>query len=67
MFPLLQVGEKGSFAGLVLTNGTVISECLVETKPGDFGVLIGFQIHEFAYIVWQNVLLLDHICTLGSQ
>ena len=35
--------------GLVLSNGTVDSESVVGIKPGDSGVVIGYQVDEFTH------------------
>ena len=54
--PSLHDGERSSFLGLVPSNDTVDSESLVGTKPGDSGVVIGYQFHEFTgYLVCRAV------------
>ena len=45
--PSLHGGEGSSFPGLVPTNDTVNSESVVGIKPGDSGVVIGYQVDEF--------------------
>ena len=43
----LHSGEGSSFLGLVLPNDMVDSESAVGIKPGDSGVVIGYQVDEF--------------------
>ena len=40
--------EGSSFPGLVPSNDTVDSESMMGIKPGDSGVVIGYQVDEFA-------------------
>ena len=50
-------GSKGSsFPGLVLSNDTVNSESPMGVKPGDSGVVIGYQVDEFTH-TWSAVHL----------
>ena len=42
------VGEGSSFPGLVPSNDVVDSESVMGIKPGNSGVVIGYQIGEFA-------------------
>ena len=41
------VGMGSSFPGLVPSSDTVESESVVGIKPGDSGVVIGYQVDEF--------------------
>ena len=45
--PSLHDGEGSSFPGLVPLDDTVISESVMGVKPGDSGVVIGYQVDEF--------------------
>ena len=45
--PSLHGGEGSSFAGLVPPDDMVNSESVVSIKPGDSGVVIGYQVDEF--------------------
>ena len=60
--PSLHGGEGSSFPGLVPSNDTVNSECAMGIKPGDSGVVIGYQVDEFT-CTWsaQWFVALSHI------
>ena len=45
--PSLHGGERSSFPGLVASDDTVDSESVMGIKPGDSGVVIGYQVDEF--------------------
>ena len=45
--PSLHDGEWSSFPGLVPSDDAVNSDSVVGIKPGDSGVLIGYQVDEF--------------------
>ena len=45
--PSLHGGEGSSFPGLVPSNDKVNSESVVGIKPGDSGVVMGYQVDEF--------------------
>ena len=45
--PSLHSGEGTSCPGLVPSNDTVNSESAMGVKPGNSGVVIGYQVHEF--------------------
>ena len=47
--PSLHGGKGYSFPGLVPPNGTVITKLSVGIKPGDCGVIIGYQVDEFTH------------------
>ena len=47
--PSLHGGEGSSFPGLVPTNDTVDPELAVGIKPGDSGMVIGYQVDEFTH------------------
>ena len=47
--PSLHSREGSSFPGLVPSNDTVNSESVMGIKPGDFGVVIGYQVDEFTH------------------
>ena len=47
LLPSLHGGEGSSFPGLVPSNDTVDSESTMGVKPGDSGVVMGYQIDEF--------------------
>ena len=42
--PCLHSGVRSSVPGLVLSDDTVDSESVVGIKPGDSGVVIGYQV-----------------------
>ena len=48
--PSIHVSEGYSFLGLILPDDTVDSESVVGMKPGDLGLVIGYQVDEFAHI-----------------
>ena len=48
--PSLHGGEGSSFPGLVPYNVTVNSESAMGIKPGDSGVMIGYQVDAFTHI-----------------
>ena len=45
--PSLHGGERSSFPGLVPSDDTVDFESTMGVKPGDSGVVIGYQVEEF--------------------
>ena len=47
--PSLYNGEGSSFPGLVPSDDTVNSESAMGVKPGESGVVIGYQVNEFAH------------------
>ena len=47
--PSLHDGEGSSFPGLVLSDDTVNSESVMGIKPGDSGVVNGYQVDEFTH------------------
>ena len=47
--PSLHVGEWSSFPGLVPPNDMVNSESVVDIKPGDSGMAVGYQVDEFTH------------------
>ena len=47
--PSLHCGEGFSFPGLVPSNDIVVFESAVGIKPGDSGVVIGYQVDEFTH------------------
>ena len=47
--PSLHGGEESSFLGLVPSKDTVDSESVVGVKPGDSGVVVGYQVGEFTH------------------
>ena len=47
--PSLCDGEESSFPGLVPSDDTVDSESVMSIKPGDSGVVIGYQVDEFTH------------------
>ena len=47
--PSLHDGERFSFSGLVPSDDMVDSESVVVIKPGDLGVVIGYQVEEVTH------------------
>ena len=47
--PSLHDGEGFSFPGLVPSDDMVNSESVMGIKPGDSGVVIGYQVDEFTH------------------
>ena len=45
--PLLHAGEGSSFPGLVPSDDVVDPDSVMAVKPGDSGVVIGYQVDEF--------------------
>ena len=45
--PLLHAGEGSSFPGLVPSDDVVNPDSVMAIKPGDSGVVIGYQVDEF--------------------
>ena len=45
--PSLHAGEGSSFPGLVLSDDVVNPDSVMAVKPGDSGVVIGYQVDEF--------------------
>ena len=62
--PSLHGGEGSSFPGLLPSDDIVNSESVVAIKPGDSGVVIGYQVDE---LTLQSGLLLIPTFILGSQ
>ena len=42
-------------------------ESVMGIKPGDYGVVIWYQVDEFTYTGWWNILSLNHKFTHGLQ
>ena len=61
--PSLHDGEGSSFSGLVPSDDTVNSESVMGIKPGDSGVVIGYQVDEFTN-TWsaEQFVAHSHIC-----
>ena len=61
--PYLHGGEGSSFPGLVPSDDTVGSESAMGIKPGDSGVVIGYQVDEFT-CTWsaERFVACSHIC-----
>ena len=57
--PSLLGGEGSSFPGLIPSDDTVNSESAVGIKPGDSGVLIGYQVDEFT-CTWSSEQFVVH-------
>ena len=57
--PSLHGGEGSSFPGLVPSNDTVDSESVMGVKPGDSGIVIGYQIDEFTH-TWSAEQVVAH-------
>ena len=57
--PSLHGGEGCSVPGLVPSDDTVNSESAMAIKPGDSGVVIGYQVDEFTYI-WSAEWFVAH-------
>ena len=62
--PSLHCGEGSSFPGSAESNDTVNSESVVGVKPGNYCVVIGYQVDEFTctwlaehLITWSNIYL----------
>ena len=53
----LHDGEGSSFPGLVPSDDAVDSESVMDIKPGDSGVVIGYQVDEFTH-TWSAEQLL---------
>ena len=47
--PSLHDGEGSSFPGLVPSDDAVNSDSVIGIKPGDSGVVIGYQVDEFTH------------------
>ena len=56
--PSLHGGEGSSFPGLVPSDDVGDSESVMYIKPGDTGVVIGYQVDEFTR-TWSAEQLLD--------
>ena len=66
--PSLHVGEGASFPGLVISDNTVNSESVMGIKPGDSGVVIGYQVDEFTHTrSAEQFVAHSHTFILGSQ
>ena len=57
--PSLHDGEGSSFPGLVPSDDTVDSESVMGIKPGDSGVVIGYQVDEFTH-TWSAEQFVAH-------
>ena len=57
--PFLHDGEGSSFPGLVPSDDMVNSESVMGIKPGDSGVVIGYQVDEFT-CTWSAEQFVDH-------
>ena len=57
--PSLHDGDGSSFSGLVPPNDTVNSESVVGFKPGDSGVVIGYQVDDFTH-TWSAEQFVAH-------
>ena len=70
--PSLHDGEGSSFPGLVPSDDAVNSDSVIGVKPGDSGVVIGYQVDEFtctwsaeqfvahshlSWVHWQGVII----------
>ena len=58
--PSLHGGEGSSFPGLVPSDDTVNSESVVGIKPGDSGVVIGYQVDECTH-TWSAECFVAHL------
>ena len=61
--------ERSSFPGLVPSYDTVNSKSVVRTKPGDYSVVIGYQVDEFSHTcLVENFVIHSHIypCFCGK-
>ena len=65
--PSLHVGEKSSFPGCVPPSDMINSKSVVGIKPGDSGVMIGYQVDEFTDTWLVRHFLLSHTITLVLQ
>ena len=76
----LHGGEWYSFQGWTAPDDTVVSGCVVAIKPGDSGLLTGYQVDEFTNIVlnlssqtllteqnWIHALMRLILCLLQPQ
>ena len=61
--PSLHGGEGSSFPGLVPSNDTINSESAMGIKPGDSGVVTGYQVDDFTH-TWSAELVPTFV--LGS-
>ena len=57
--PSLHDGEGSSFPGLVPSDDVVDSDSVMGIKPGDSGVVIGYQVDEFTHI-WSAEQFVAH-------
>ena len=57
--PSLHGGKWSSFPGLVPSNDMFNSESAIGIKPGDYGVVIGYQVDEFAH-TWSAEWFVAH-------
>ena len=53
--PSLNGGEGSSFPGLVPSSNIIDSEFVIGIKPGDSGVVIGYQVDEYSHVVCRAV------------
>ena len=67
--PSIHDGEGSSFPGLVPSDDEVNSDSLMGVKPGDSGVVIGYQVDEFSH-TWSEEWfcgLLPHLSWVNWQ
>ena len=64
--PSLHGGEGSSFPGLVPSNDMVNSESAMSIKPGDSGVVIGYQVDEFTPTWYAEQFVAHSHFILGS-
>ena len=57
--PSLHDGEGSSFPGLVPSDDAVDSDSVMGIKPGDSGVVIGYQVDEFTH-TWSAEQFVAH-------
>ena len=57
--PSLHGGEGSSFPGFVPSSDTVDSESVIGIKPGDFGMVMGYQVDEFTH-TWSAEWFVAH-------
>ena len=57
--PSLCDGERSSFPGLVPSDDVVDSDSVMGIKPGDSGVVIGYQVDEFTH-TWSAEWFVAH-------
>ena len=57
--PSLHDGEQSSFPGLLPSDDAVNSDSVMGIKPGDLGMVIGYQVDEFTH-TWSAELFVAH-------